>query len=933
MAEIEGTSGNDKLSGTAGSDTIRGRAGDDTLRGLAGDDTINGGSGLDRLLGGLGNDRLSAGKDDDTLFGEEGDDVLAGSIGADALDGDEGNDVLRGGSGPDTLDGRLGNDTLDGGAGNDTLRGGNDDDTMRGGAGNDDLLGAAGNDRLGGASGNDTLLAAAGSDVLDGGIGRDQLEAGSGDDLMAGGEGDDVVDGGEGRDTAVFEGDFADYSFDAGEDGAVIVTDDEPLLPAPGDDDGADTLTGVEVLQFKDRTTNGDGTNSFPEAGPDQTLPVPQDSAPVLLGIQEPIDPDGDDLRVQVLELPNAAFGTIRDLDGDPVLVADQPSVQELVRFTFTPAPGVSGEAGRFSFRVDDFNGGLDTQVVTIQIIEPEPGVIELGALNGNDGFVLEGVLEDDQLGSCVGGARDVDGDGFDDIVIGARMPVGLSQTGKAYVVFGSDMHTARRKVDLGDDFTVLGRGPKDRLGLSCAMTGDADGDGSVDLLIGARGVGSEETMLPPGEAFFLRGPFPRAGALDLSSYDEADGFRVEGNAPEDFAGIAVSGAGDFNADGLEDLLIGAPGVDAANAEERGEAYLLFGREGLDLDGMDLSEIDESTGLRLLGAARRDAAGGSVSAAGDVNGDGIDDIIIGTSYADPNQTRSGQSYVVFGSTEPSENGVLSLLDLQPPRGFTIDGAEAEQRSGFDVSGAGDVNGDGYDDVIVGAPGLSDFGESMGGAFVVYGGADVGTAGPVQLGSLGPQEGFLIRGVSAMDLAGTSVSSAGDFNNDGFDDVLIGAPAAEPNGPGSGAAYVVFGSEEGPAEGVIELFLLDGTDGIALRGPENGRVGNAVAAAGDVNNDGFADVVIGAAAASPKGRPLAGEVYVVFGHGAEDASAQAVAMELRMPADAASIMVDASLGAAVPGPAPVIASAFPSTVLVATTLLWLAGGIHRLRRRR
>ncbi|HYC54382.1 MAG TPA: hypothetical protein VEL28_05545 [Candidatus Binatia bacterium] len=918
MAEINGTSGNDTLNGTDAADTMRGRAGDDMLRGLVGDDEIKGGGGVDVLEGGSGKDDISGGKDDDQVFGDDDDDVLGGGDGADLVDGEGGDDIVRGGGGADTLEGRAGNDTLNGGPGRDILRGGNDDDLLRGGAGNDDLSGAAGDDRMGGGEGDDVLAASSGNDVLDGGEGDDQLDGSTGNDSMAGDDGNDVIAGGDGIDTLFFAGEFEDFDIDV--DGEqVTITDQEPDLPGLGEDEGIDTVTGVEVLQFADRTTNGDASNSYPQAGEDETLIVAQDSAAVLLGIQEPEDADDDELRVQILELPDPAFGVVRDMNGDPVLVGDQPSVPELVRFTFTPADGVAGDAGRFSFRVDDFNGGIDTQVITIQIAAPDPGVIELGGLNGQNGFILEGSLEDDQLGSCVGGGRDLDADGFDDLVIGARMPTGMTQTGKAYVVFGGETQVARRKIDLSDDFLFVGRGNKDRLGLSCAMTGDADADGVPDLLIGARGLDDGDT-LPPGEAFFLRGDIVRGGTLDLASLTSTEGFRVEGHASEDLAGSAVSGAGDFNDDGLEDLLIGAPGVDAANAEERGEVYVLFGKEGLDEDGLDLSEIDETNGLRLLGAARRDAAGGSVSAAGDFNGDGIDDILIGTAFADPNETRSGQSYVVFGSTTPSPDGVLSLLDLAPPVGVTIDGAHAEQRSGFDVAGAGDVNGDGFDDVIIGAPGISDFGENMGGAFVIYGGADAGEFGPIQLGALQPEQGFVIRGVSSFDLAGSSVSGAGDFNDDGFDDVLIGAPAAEPHGTGSGAAYVVFGSEQGPAQGAVELFTLDGTQGIALHGPEKGQVGNTVSAAGDVNDDGFDDVIIGAASATPKARPFAGQVYVVFGRSSEDADAAVVAVPVSVSAAPAAQPL-------MPAQAP----AFPALLFFAATLAWVAGAVRRLRR--
>jgi hypothetical protein len=171
-----------------------------------------------------------------------------------------------------------------------------------------------------------------------------------------------------------------------------------------------------------------------------------------------------------------------------------------------------------------------------------------------------------------------------------------------------------------------------------------------------------------------------------------------------------------------------------------------------------------------------------------VNGDTFDDILIGAYGANPNGSDSGQSYVVYGGS--AVPATVELSGLGGPNGFRVNGIAAGDLSGFAVSGAGDVNGDGFDDILIGAFGADPNGSYSGQSYVVYGGSAVPAT--VELSALGGTNGFRVNGISTYDFSGRAVSGTGDVNGDTFDDILIGAYRAGPNGSYSGQSYVVYG---------------------------------------------------------------------------------------------------------------------------------------------
>ncbi len=348
---------------------------------------------------------------------------------------------------------------------------------------------------------------------------------------------------------------------------------------------------------------------------------------------------------------------------------------------------------------------------------------------------------------------------------------------------------------------------------------------------------------------------------IQLNELNGTNGFRIDGESLADRSGFSVSTAGDFNGDGVDDLIIGAYQADPGGTDS-GSSYVIFGTNVGVGSSFSLSSLDGSNGFRLDGATKGERSGLAVSDVGDVNGDGIGDIIIGAPRANPNMSYSGSSYVVFGS-DVLFDATLGLSSLDGSNGFRLDGETLGDLSGSAVSAAGDINGDGIDDIVIGAYNADLNGAFSGSSYVVFGSS--GFNATLNLSTLDGSNGFRLDGM-AFESSGGAVSSAGDVNGDGIDDLIIGAQYADNNGSSSGSTYLVFGTKT-EFSATLDLSTLDGVNGFRIDGTSaRDLLGRSISRAGDVNDDGIDDIIIGAPRADYSGVD-SGSTYVVFGSNA------------------------------------------------------------------
>ncbi len=398
--------------------------------------------------------------------------------------------------------------------------------------------------------------------------------------------------------------------------------------------------------------------------------------------------------------------------------------------------------------------------------------------------YRFDGLARGNALGSAVACIGDADGDGLPDFAAGAPND-STNGAGAGAVVVYSGANGAVLA-------TISGEAPGDAFGAALAAAGDVDGDGCGDWIGGAPG--ADANGADAGRARVVSG---KTGAV-LHTLD--------GDAAGDALGTAVAGAGDVDDDGYADVIAGAPGNDA-NGAAAGRARVVAGKNGAVLHTFD-------------GDAAGDALGSSVAGAGDADGDGYDDVAVGSPGNDANGVEAGRAHVRSG-----RDGALLHV---------FDGAAAGDRFGKAVAGIGDANGDGMDDVAIGAPGDA------------VNGADAGSV-EVRSGATGAVL-HLLRGKRPLTLFGEAVAAAGDVDGDGAGDVAIGAPGYDRRGAVDCGAVHVFSGGTGHL--LLTRFGSAASDAL----------GSAVAGRGDVNRDGYADVIAGAPGADNNG-PSSGSAQV------------------------------------------------------------------------
>ena len=450
-------------------------------------------------------------------------------------------------------------------------------------------------------------------------------------------------------------------------------------------------------------------------------------------------------------------------------------------------------------------------------------GTFDLAAADAK----LLGEAETDHLAYSRGlaSAGDVDGDGFDDLLVGARYnDEGGPNAGAAYLVTGPVQGT----VSLSNaEAKLLGENENDVAGYSVSTAGDQNGDGLPDLLVGAYGY--DTTGTNAGIVYVVYGPDIH-GTLELSDADA----RLMGEAENDYAGFHAVCAGDVDGDGTADLLVGAQGDDT-NGEDSGAVYLVYGPVSGE---MELAEAD----AKFVGENAGDAVGKALSPAGDLDGDGaIDDLVLTAEYHDGSGDGAGAAYVLYDVAEGD-------VDLASAQALLLGVAAGDNVMA--VSTAGDVDGDGIDDLLLGAHNHDGGGDGAGIAYLLY-------DQPLGIRNLSAEEVQRV-GEAEGDGAGWPATIVGDVNGDGFDDVLIGAHKTDTNGDASGTAYL----EYGPLEGTDSLGAAD----VKFQGEAaNDHAGVFNAAAGDMNDDGYDDIAV-SAYGDDTAADAAGAVYIVYGRG-------------------------------------------------------------------
>mgnify|MGYP000636609235 CR=1 FL=1 len=352
------------------------------------------------------------------------------------------------------------------------------------------------------------------------------------------------------------------------------------------------------------------------------------------------------------------------------------------------------------------------------------------------------------------------------------------------------------------------------------------------------------------------------ASSTSLSSFTAGSDGIVLSGYPSGQTGVSVAQIGDYNNDGLEDFAVSAPYSTVNSVLYSGLVFIVLGHTGNGTAIELATASSDSTMRRITSSSSSVMTGASVGKAGDVNNDGFADVLLSApNFNYGGTTTTGVVFLIYGVAGPYTDVFIENLFTASAVGYAIvTSQQYALLAGYPTNtrGLGDLNGDGFDDFAISSP-QYDFAsrQTAGAVWIIYGRA---TPATVYLESLG-SAGIVIGGAAASEFTGYSIDNAGDFNLDGINDLVIGANAYDPVVGGStrtnaGAAYVIYGSAS-----MVSRDLLSFTTGAAgvryLGAANNDGTGTSVCGAGDVNDDGYADILVGAPRAN-------GIVYVLFG---------------------------------------------------------------------
>jgi len=568
------------------------------------------------------------------------------------------------------------------------------------------------------------------------------------------------------------------------------------------------TLTGdltphlTDDNQAIELTTTGapsTGSGQAPSTGHSGELAEPSGQAPSAGHRDELAEPSGQRTPVLRYGFPRATDATGRQLPTHIELLRHHapPNTQHASRFT-SHVSRFTSHASRFThyvlrftyyvlrFTIDDSTA---TYPITLRLT--------IAALPPSAGWIGESNQDNAQLGHALSTAGDVNGDGYSDLIVGAPWyDSGQPDEGAAFVYYGS-------ATGLGSTpaWSAEGDQQDTHFGTAVSIAGDVNGDGYVDVIIGAPDYDGDQTG--EGAAFVYHGGPTGLATTPTWTVHPTD----QENA---HFGYSVSTAGDVDGDGHADVIVGVPDYDGDQTSE-GAAFVYQGGAG----GLAATPAWSAHPTDQVYAH----FGTAVSTAGDVNGDGYADVIVGAPDYDGDQTGEGAAFVYQGGS-----GGLAATPAWSPHPTD----QENGHFGYSVSTAGDVNGDGYSDVIVGAPNHDGEQPGEGAAFAYHGGpTGLATTPTWTVHPTNQENGHF----------GAAVSIAGDVNSDGYADVVIGAPDYDDVQTDEGAAFVYQGGAGGLA--ATPAWSAHPTDQVYA------HFGCSVSTAGDVDGDGHGDLAIGA----------------------------------------------------------------------------------------
>jgi Ca2+-binding RTX toxin-like protein len=893
-----------RLSGTANAESVSGSTSNDLILGLAGNDTLNGNAGDDTFIGGASDDSIVGGDGFDTV-----DYSGAAAITLDLTAG------TVSGDGTDTLSGI---EAIVATAFADSLKGSASDDVLYGGLGNDSFAGEAGDDRLYGEAGNDSILGGDGSDFLDGGAGADTLHGGAGVDALLGGLGDDRlildildsrIDGGMGTDTLEISDSTVDFT-----------------------SGGLPEINGIEILDIENSATTAvtlDLQSVRALSGESDQLWIVADDADTISltdfgswAASTPTHENGtttqiltqDGVMLKITNTGVAVTDIAEVFDDTPIgsgsTYVGTESVDSLtgsgLNDTFTPSSGADVITGGDG--IDTIQLGPQFRVDTISLgvsVESQNNsyLVALGDVNA-DGFMDFAMRDADSTNTSLKKVyRNDSTDSHGNYSYSISLTSENASSGDVYVVYGAAdglgnlaINSSEAQSGSNAAFIKLSStaSANEGFGDGLGSLGDFDGDGIDDFMVLASGGETMDYVMGNTTTHSLssdRWNVSSEGRVYVFNGGNATiSGRESGSVTETTLGTSGGDGATINADALPTTAVSnywnsrnssyvpqyaneVPGEDttysyvtssttadvvfkgSSSNSNLGYNWSPVSLGDIDGDGFDdiisgntaeiffgkvLTDSGFNSASSGLGTAVDLGTFNRISSLGDVDGDGLDDFL---ASSDSGVT----SFIIWGATDASSWTAPSTWETNFAAGTVPHMTEIVPETGFSINGSfsalGDINGDGFDDILLSAYGTdaNDFNaKDNGGLYVVFGQAAQWNQTDLSLTGLAENQlGFRITGAVDLDQAGRySWTGVGDMNGDGLDDFIFQAPGdAEADNAGTtsnGSSYLMFGRESGWQD----ISLLEMQDyGIQLLDTPNGLW----TALGDVDGDGFDDV--------------------------------------------------------------------------------------------